>query len=285
MGYDYVGRGGGGGGGGGGGPKGGGGGGGGWSKFGPKPGPMPGPMPGPGPGPKPPPGGSWWPRGGWGYGGGWGGWIVPEVVLVEDWLPWDLVSTDAEWNLEEDPLLLTSALRVSGVGAGPGDEWMQTKTAQEKKQGYLKTDVMTLRMKADQLLADVTNLLSQIGDGTGSDPESVAELQQIKARAATLAFNAKALEIGQGGSFGALQIEYSTIKVLFDEILSRAGAPEPEPAPAPPPAPKPGQPVPPPAPPPAPKPPVVLKKKKNVLLWGAIGAAAAVAVTKLAGVW
>lgn len=64
------------------------------------------------------------------------------------------------------------------VGAGPGDQWSQAPTEQEKQQGYKKTDVMSLQLKCSALRSEIEGVLDTV-DAAATDPASLAALKAL----------------------------------------------------------------------------------------------------------
>jgi hypothetical protein len=131
---------------------------------------------------------------------------------------------------------------------GPGDEWMQVPTAQEKKQGYLKTSVMpqnigyTALSQKSAKLADQVNSLSW--ESAGTSPE----VETLKGQTAALAINANKLaavtgtsasDVANIGQYAQLESLYAQYQARYLEILTWVSAADPEPPPAAPVAPTP----------------------------------------------
>lgn len=74
---------------------------------------------------------------------------------------------------------IAGAPSLVGLGADdPGAGWGQAPTEQEKKQGYKKTDVMTLQIKCSQLRAKLEDVLANV-DAAATDPGSLAALKVL----------------------------------------------------------------------------------------------------------
>lgn len=164
----------------------------------------------------------------------------------------------------------------TGYVGDEGSQYMQVPTAQETAQGYKKTDVYTLRVKATQLL-DKTNQLSD--DTGGQSPE----VEGLKAALAVFQAQCVALEQHGVGNYFALSAKLVEYTGQLADIMSRA-VPNDEPAPPPAPASafRPGAPAPKPAPPPAPLvvKPAGMSATKKVALAGLVGLAAAYAASR-----
>lgn len=127
-------------------------------------------------------------------------------------------------------------LASCGVGAGPGDEWMQAPTTQDKKLGYKKTDAMTLAMRADAMRARLTEISDQ---SSGQSPE----VEALRTKCIELAVNCASFRdypqnyasgaAEQGALYKQLASRVDGVAAELADLESRI-EPAPEDAPAPP---------------------------------------------------
>jgi hypothetical protein len=116
------------------------------------------------------------------------------------------------------------AHRVGDVG----DQWTQAPTAQETKQGYKKTDAMSLQLKTSGLEAQLADLSVQTA---GLSPE----VETLHGQVLALLPKLNALVTQGKGDYWSLLSSYNAYEAQYVDILSRA---EPADADAPPPPPK-----------------------------------------------
>lgn len=114
----------------------------------------------------------------------------------------------------------------------PGAGWGQAPTEQEKKQGYKKTDVMTLQIKCGQLRAKVDDLVSNV-DAAATDPGSLAFLKKLQTDVVSLETAVAALANGSNTGFQQypiLLIKYNGLAAQYASMGIEEAAPPPAPS-------------------------------------------------------
>lgn len=114
----------------------------------------------------------------------------------------------------------------------PGAGWGQAPTAQEKAQGYKKTDVMTLQINANALKQKVDGLLSD-ADPAATDPGSLAALKALAGKCSALASAVAALANGTNpvySQYPILLVQYNALAAEFAGYGIEEAAPPPVPS-------------------------------------------------------